>query len=46
MPDLDHDVDLTQDPNGLTDGGDGPTAVDQPGPNHGGGQPGADHSGG
>ena len=37
MPDLDHDVDLTQDPNGLIDGRDGQSAV---------GQPGADHSGG
>jgi len=37
MPDLDHDVDLTQDPNGLTDGQDGQSP---------GVPPGADHSGG
>jgi hypothetical protein len=37
MPDLDHDVDLTQDPNGLTDGRDGQSAVDQPGADHSGG---------
>jgi hypothetical protein len=37
MPDLDHDVDLTQDPNGLSDGQDGQSAVDQPGAVHSGG---------
>jgi hypothetical protein len=37
MPDLDHDVDLTQDPNGLTDGQGGQSAD---------GQSGADHRGG
>ena len=37
MPDLDHDVDLTQDPNGLTDGRDGQSAVDQPRADHSGG---------
>jgi hypothetical protein len=31
MPDLDHDVDLTQNPNGLIDGQDGQSAGDQPG---------------
>jgi hypothetical protein len=31
MPDLDHDVDLTQDPNGLIDGQDGQSAGIQPG---------------
>jgi hypothetical protein len=31
MPDLDHDVDLTQDPNGLNDGQDGQSAGIQPG---------------
>jgi hypothetical protein len=36
-PDLDHDVDLTQDPNGLTDGRDGQSAADQPGAVHSGG---------
>lgn len=36
-PDLDHDVDLTQDPNGLSDGQDGQSAVDQPGAVHSGG---------
>jgi hypothetical protein len=36
-PDLDHDVDLTQDPNGLTDGGAGQSAPDQPGAVHSGG---------
>jgi hypothetical protein len=36
-PDLDHDVDLTQDPNGLSDGQDGQSAVDQPGAVHNGG---------
>jgi len=36
-PDLDHDVDLTQDPSGLTDGRDGQSAVDQPGAVHNGG---------
>jgi hypothetical protein len=34
MPDLDHDVDLTQDPNGLSGG---QSAVDQPGADHSGG---------
>jgi hypothetical protein len=37
MPDLDHDVDLTQDPNGLSGGQDGQSAVDQPGAVHSGG---------
>jgi hypothetical protein len=31
MPDLDHDVDLTQDPNGLIEGQDGQAAGNQPG---------------
>jgi hypothetical protein len=31
MPDLDHDVDLTQNPNGLNDGQDGQSAGNQPG---------------
>jgi hypothetical protein len=46
MPDLDHDVDLTQDPDGLTGGqsfGDQPGPANQPGP---GNQPGADLGGG
>jgi hypothetical protein len=30
-PDLDHDIDLTQDPSGLTVGGEGQSAADQPG---------------
>ncbi|HXB88402.1 hypothetical protein [Mycobacterium sp.] len=49
-PDLDHDVDLTQDPSGLTDGRDGQSAADQPGAVHSGqtaaGQPAPVHSGG
>ena len=49
-PDLDHDVDLTQDPSGLTDGRDGQGAADQPGAVHSGqtaaGQPAPVHSGG
>ena len=36
-PDLDHDVDLTQDPNGLSDGQDGQSAGIQPGAGHSGG---------
>jgi hypothetical protein len=36
-PDLDHDVDLTQDPSGLTVGGDGQSAASQPAPVHSGG---------
>ncbi len=31
MPDLDHDIDLTQDPNGLSGGQDGQVASTQPG---------------
>jgi hypothetical protein len=37
MPDLDQDVDLTQDPNGLIDGQGGQSAVDQPHDVHSGG---------
>jgi hypothetical protein len=37
VPDLDHDVDLTQDPNGLSDGQDGQSAPGQPGAVHSGG---------
>ncbi|CQD17536.1 hypothetical protein BN1232_03928 [Mycobacterium lentiflavum] len=45
MPDLDHDIDLTQDPNGLTDGQSALTQSDtrQGGP---GGQPSVSQSGG
>lgn len=54
MPDLDHDIDLTQDPDGLMDGqgpanqpGVGQPGANQPGANRpGGNQPGADLSGG
>jgi hypothetical protein len=37
MPDLDHDVDLTQNPNGLIDGQDGQIGGDQPGAGQNGG---------
>jgi hypothetical protein len=37
MPDLDHDIDLSQDPNGLTDGAGGQSAVTQPNTTQGGG---------
>jgi hypothetical protein len=37
MPDLDHDIDLTQDPNGMTDGQGGQGAVTPSDTPHGGG---------
>jgi hypothetical protein len=37
MPDLDHDIDLTQDPNGMTDGQGGQAAIAQPDTRPGGG---------
>jgi hypothetical protein len=47
MPDLDNDVDLTQNPDGLTDGQGGQSADIQPGAGQSGGtQPGAGQSGG
>jgi hypothetical protein len=45
MPDLDNDVDLTQDPNGLTDGQGGQSTGTQPGAGQSNGtQPGAGQS--
>jgi hypothetical protein len=47
MPDLDHDVDLTQNPDGLNDGQGGQSADVQPGAGQSGGtQPGTGQSGG
>jgi hypothetical protein len=47
VPDLDHDVDLTQNPDGLNDGQGGQSTDIQPGAGQSGGsQPGAGQSGG